>query len=173
MVPFLTLLAACTSPGSAPGAGFGEVRPGAFQATLGDFDALIGPAGLEASARHDHIALQLSSYGREGDLALVPEATPSLVSCPPRRAFCEPRVELVRPHVTEWWIERGGSLEQGFELDTPPAGTGPLELVLDLHGATPQETEQGAAWRTPRGDPWRYQGLDAFDDQREVVLAPE
>ena len=74
-----------------------------------------------------HLNLSVTGWGYEGEIRPLLQAEPE---------GSKERVEYRRGPVTEWYANRPGGLEQGFELREPPwRGEGPLVLEMTWRGA--------------------------------------
>ena len=107
------------------------------------------------------LSLSLQAWGRGGSLQRLQEAEPTAEGR---------RVEYRRGPITEWYVNEERGLEQGFTVDTPPAGLqdeGPLWLVLSTRGGLSAEvlpSGRDALFTDPEGDAvLRYTGLGAWD----------
>jgi hypothetical protein len=102
--------------------------------------------------------LALEAWGRGGALESLPAAEP---------AASGQRVEYERGPLTEWYVNAERGLEQGFTVESAPAGEGPLCLVLALAGGLRCEVLPGgrdARFTDGAGGPvLHYTGLRAWD----------
>ncbi len=107
------------------------------------------------------LQLSLTSFGREGTMARVSPAIPSVR---------DDRVELNRPGLSEWYVNDRRGLEQGFRIDAPPrtddAGR-PLILEMTLAGNLGEHVShdgQSILFRNGSAFPvLRYSGLAVRD----------
>ena len=83
------------------------------------------------------------------------------------------RIEYQRGSVTEWYVNDGRGLEQGFTLDAPPAGSGPVVVELaPTGGFTPVLDAAGDLVHfVGDGTTFTYSGLYAFDAAGDAVPA--
>ena len=148
------------APSNAEEDGFALLEAGRYQVRGAGWLAELGADGLSAGAGGD-LSLRLQAWGRPDQLrmaeALQPSAAPGQSST---------RIEFLREGLVEYWQLGPTGLEQGWELQEPPPGTGALSLELALDGALRWELEPGA--RGARvldgsGRNWRYAGLRAWD----------
>ena len=107
--------------------------------------------GSGATLRFADHAMTLRSVGlgRAGVTLAAQGAEPSLGACVPgmRSAdgACVRQLELRSDTFTEWWINRPEGLEQGWTVDAPPAGDGPLSLDVAVDGAAVR-VERDTVW---------------------------
>jgi hypothetical protein len=73
------------------------------------------------------------------------------------------RVEIARPGITEWYENSERGLEQGFDVDAPPPGEGPLVVELDVGRATASLQGDFILLNTQAGRRLRYSKLVAWD----------
>jgi hypothetical protein len=77
---------------------------------------------------------------------------------------CLRRIELARDGVLEWWENRLNGLEQGFNLEQRPSGTGNVRLLLAVEGATAELAAGNQALiRLPDGSSLTYDDLQVTD----------
>lgn len=110
---------------------------GSFRATWADLELEVDADGTWARSGEDELRLRTVAWGRES-LSPVPAVDPQ-EGCGDEvgaAGQCLPRVELVRPGLTEWWQSNARGFEQGWELEERPAGEGKLQLVVAVEGAT-------------------------------------
>jgi hypothetical protein len=126
-----------------------------------------GPTGIRV---HDRTApgeprlldLALVELGRGERLRAVP---------PGRVASDGARVEIRRPGLVEWYLNSPEGLEQGFTLERPPAGEGPLVLVLALSGARAELAGSKLRLETHSGRRLAFGDLAAQDADGAGVAA--
>ena len=103
----------------------------------------LGSAALGARASVERTGLVLGDGAlqvgtpRIGRSTLVPlaPAAPRLDRCPAALADCLGQVAIDHGDVTTWYQSTSFGVEQGFDLQTRPAGHGPLRVVVPLTGA--------------------------------------
>jgi len=103
------------------------------------------------------LGVSVTGYGYEGDVRPVEPAEPQAE---------KERVEYRRGPVTEWYVNRPGGLEQGFELEEPqPRRAGPLVVAMAVQGDLDvSEGGDGAAFTDRSGGTLvRYAALKAWD----------
>jgi uncharacterized repeat protein (TIGR01451 family) len=104
------------------------------------------------------LALSVTGYGYEGDVRPIGRAEPEAR---------EERIDYRRARLTEWYINRPGGLEQGFELHEPKQRRdGPLVVELAVHGdlTARKDSDDTASFATPSGETvLRYSALKAWD----------
>ncbi|MBL9022628.1 MAG: hypothetical protein JNL21_10540 [Myxococcales bacterium] len=135
--------------------GCAEERRG-WETEAGGVRARLDEAGLRLSTEAATIQLSLASVGR-------PAQELSLTS--PRFATDPAGASLDRgAGVTEWVTSKGGTLEHGVTLDTPPPGGGPIAVTLRIEGARPvvDADGRGADFVVPSGAV-RYGELAVID----------
>lgn len=113
---------------------------------------------IEIAARDDwHLGVSLRGFGRVGDVRPLPAGEP--------RSERE-RVLYRRGPVTEWYVNRPGGLEQGFDVLEPPGEPeAALVLALAVDGSLALAVEQDAAVFSDDSGRTvvRYDGLRAWD----------
>ncbi len=84
------------------------------------------------------ITLHTRAVGRPGEMSEARRVAPDLIDG-----------TLLYRHGTwtEWWIDRGTGLEQGWTLEERPVGTGPLQVEVAIEGATAR-AEDDRVWLT-------------------------
>ena len=104
------------------------------------------------------LRLALTSWGREHALAPVEAGTEQADG---------DRYSIRRAGVTEWYVDAGRGVEQGFTIETRPPGTAPLRLEIAVRGgfATRIHNDAHHAEFTDPSGPARfsYSGLRAWD----------
>jgi hypothetical protein len=136
--------------------------PNAEQEMVSSFDAF----GLEAEGAGWRLDLALEAWGRAGALVALEPVVP---------VACGQRLEYRRGALTEWYVNEARGLEQGFTIDTAPAGHGPLQLELTVGGGLALEVLAGgrdALLRNEAGESvLSYSGLTAFDASGRELFA--
>lgn len=118
-------------------------------------------------------ALPLRAYGRgRRGMRSVPNAAAPEAG--------QGRLEYRRGALTEWYVNLGAAVEQGFTIAEEPAGSGPLALRFELRtdlAPSLSADARSVAFATPDGSRLRYSDLAAFDAHgtalpARFVLAP-
>jgi hypothetical protein len=149
------------------------------------FGADLGSVGLYArfgsdgatirGADGDALSLRTARWGREGALVPFDVGDPELGACTAdldAQGRCIQRLELEGRGFTEWWIGMGTGLEQGWVIDQPPAGEGPLVVDVDVDGALLIEGGgAGAAITDGAGRAWSVGSIRAWDADGEALDA--
>ena len=91
------------------------------------------------------------SYGREGNFN-----QPELLSVGPGKCNdqemvdtsdkCLERFEIKRHNLVEWYDNKKGKIEHGFDLQTRPGGQGLLEIKMAVENGTLKESKEGVAF---------------------------
>jgi hypothetical protein len=87
----------------------------------------------------------------------------------------EGRLEIRRPEVTEWLVNRREGIEHGYTLASRPRGHesgGPLRVVIDVAGETPGVCDNGQALALGGGagdSEWCYDKLKVWDADGKVL----
>jgi hypothetical protein len=104
------------------------------------------------------LGLAVTGYGYEGNVRPLGPAEPEAV---------KDRVEFRRGPLLEWYVNRPGGLEQGFELEEPigPRSRGPLVVAMRVEGDLAASAGgDGATFADRSGNRVvRYTGLKAWD----------
>jgi hypothetical protein len=121
-----------------------------------DLSIGFSPEGVRIGDPADPIRLSLRSVGRGEMLSTVAAAEPAA------RAN---RVEYCHEELTEWYVNGPFGLEQGFNLESRPGGSGLLTLSMTIEGdiATTVQSERGVTFARPGGSALAYEGLSAVD----------
>ena len=121
-------------------------------------------AAASVRAEEATVRLRLSGWGRAGRLASPDTAVVSVKGN---------RVEYRRDAVTEWYVNDGRGLEQGFTVTARPAGEGPLEVALKMEGGLiPRlESEKSLVLQRDGTAVLRYSGLKAWDAAGRVLAS--
>jgi hypothetical protein len=112
-----------------------------------------------------HVALRTTHVGRGESVRPIPVAEPRRVGA---------RVELDRGEgVREWVVSHPSGLEQGFDLATPPAGTGALTIKVAVDGLEPRDDGDSAIALSDAGGARRMtiRGLFARDAAGTSLIA--
>ncbi len=123
------------------------------------------------------LRLRTAAWGRADALEPVAAVAPRLGPCRADGAVsvsgeCLRRVELPRPGLTEWWENHDEGLEQGWTIDAPPAGDGPLLIELWVDGMEAAVTADGDAVRLTGGGGFlHYDGLAAWAADGRTLTA--
>ncbi len=123
-------------------------------------DVLFEPTGARIHDRlvrgdQDAIAsLRLVGFGREDLFADV--STGEIVSA-------GSRIEIRRTGIVEWYKNGPEGLEQGFSIESRPAGGAPLALELDVLPATARLAGADVVLSTPTGRTLAYRKLEVAD----------
>lgn len=124
------------------GAGFTAQVPEQQLRGYFDFD------GARLSFGNDDVSVRMLAFGREG-MSEAPIAHPALGACAKEltdpAGDCVRRLEYASAGLLGWWIADGAGFEQGWTVDHPPDGTGPLTFDLGIDGAE-VTVGDGEAW---------------------------
>jgi hypothetical protein len=148
-----SLMSAFLAASSQPLAPNGAV----FGAHSGGLDVTLDPTGLQANVSGIAWHLALRALGREGHMTSLPDA---------QIAQADGRLDYDRGVLTEWYRDTALGMEQGFTIQQPPGGRGPLALHLDLSTnltGTADTDGRGLSFTTPNGQTLRYDHLRAWD----------
>jgi uncharacterized repeat protein (TIGR01451 family) len=135
----------------------------ALEARLGQgARAAFTPDGLRVTERGESEGgwqweLPLRAYGRGAGMQRVRSA---------EKADQGARLEYRRGALTEWYVNVGPAIEQGFTLSEKPAGSGKLALHFELRTdlvPTLSADKRSVSFTTPAGPRLRYSDLAAFD----------
>jgi hypothetical protein len=121
---------------------------------------------LRRGAGRWSVALQTVAWGRSGSLVAVSGAYAAPGECRPDGVIdafgeCLRRAHIERPALTEWWESRPEGLEQGWTIDEPPPGAGPLVMEIAVDGLPVEIASDANSARL--GDHLDYGGLAAWD----------
>ena len=142
-----------------------------YRARSGGLDFTLRASGLQAQGNGLAWGVALSGFGREEQIASLPEA---------EIAQTASRLEYRRGALTEWYRDTALGLEQGFTIHQAPPGAGPLRLQLDLSTdltAAPDADGRGLSFAAPDGQTLRYDHVRAWDAngaplETSLVYAP-
>jgi hypothetical protein len=81
------------------------------------------------------------------------------------------RVEVRRPGLVEWYVNTPTGPEQGFTLEAPPPGDGPVTLELSVRPGRAALERDRVVFSTPTGRRLEFGGLAAFDAVGTTVAA--
>ncbi len=132
-----------------------------------------GPAGpLSAQPPGWALELRTRAWGRPEAMLSVEQVEPSLGRCredgaTDARGECLRRVELEREGLLEWWVNDPRGLEQGWTVEAPPPGEGPLVVEVGVEGMP--VTLDGDAARL--GGHLRYGHVAAWDARGRALPA--
>jgi len=102
--------------------------------------------------------LPLRAYGRGTGMQRARSAS--------KKSSHSARVEYQRGTLTEWYVNVGPAIEQGFTVSEKPAGSGPLALHFELRTDLAPSLSPDArslSFSAPDGSRLRYSDLAAFD----------
>jgi len=145
-----------------------------------DHLAAFGAAGVRVisgtALKHGEVSLRLTAWGREGNLLPTSRLEPLLGQCSAddrvdEHGDCLKRVEYAHEGIEEWWENRAHGLEQGFDVAVRPDGTGTLDLILEVTGASVEIAPGGQQLMLAAsgGFQARYAEVRAWDaDAREL-----
>jgi MYXO-CTERM domain-containing protein len=117
------------------------------------------------------LELRTVAVGRPGAMQAVAAATPEPGECEPEgrvdvQGQCLRRARIERSWLSEWWANPARGLEQGWTIEEPPAGHGPLVVEVAVAGAAVEIEDSGQEARLGEV---RYGELVAWDaDGREL-----
>ena len=85
------------------------------------------------------LELRTTSIGRRGAMEPVEPASPERGDCETEgrvdvEGACLRRAHIERPGLLEWWSSPARGLEQGWVVEAPPAGDGPLVVEVAVEG---------------------------------------
>lgn len=117
---------------------FSAVEPGVYSAPNRSqgLRSRIDPSGLKIVPRDTSgggdgapwkLELRTRAFGRQDQLARVGEPIPSVH---------ENRIELCHEGFTEWYVNDGRGIEQGWTVSVPPPGPGdmPIRIEIEVRG---------------------------------------
>ncbi len=129
-------------------------------------------AGLEASFDEDGVAfatpdgdqgpaLRFEAWGRAGALLEHQPVEPTIGE----QVGATRRLEYDRGDgLTAWWLAMDAAIEQGWTVEEPPPGRGPLLFETAIDGALWLETDGESAWFVDaQGRDWSVSRLAAWD----------
>ena len=123
-------------------------------------------------ASHDgwSVTLRTVAWGRGGALEQIEPTAAWVGDCarPDRtdaKGDCLRRAELDHGELVAWWANDERGLEQGWTIEAPPPGDGPLALAVSVDGAEVEidAGRDGALLLTPGGARLRYGQVAAWD----------
>ncbi len=143
-----------------------------FHADGEHFVAPLSLAGLEARFDEDGVAfatpggepgpgLRLEAWGRRGSL-IEPRSTMPILG---EQVGVAQRLEYDHGDgLTAWWVGLDAALEQGWTVDEPPPGRGPLVFETAIDGALWLESDgDSARFADLAGREWSVSRLAAWD----------
>ena len=145
-----------------PSPGSGRLRTGSRTSgptcLPGDSPSLPGGERGSGSEADWELEVRTTAFGRPGGLIELETATVSAD---------ELRAELEHGAITEWFENRPEGLEQGWTIDSPPCGEGPLQIALEFGGGFEFESDADALGGVLRRGEVTipYRGLLAFDSR--------
>jgi hypothetical protein len=124
------------------------------------FGLRFAPSGVTVSAGGAHLDVGLSAYGRPGAMRNPPKARPTARGN---------EVTYRRGGLIESYADGPLGLEQSFELDSRPAGHGPLTFLSHLPPVASLQVAHGRVLIVDHGQELRYDDLVVTDaDGRRV-----
>ncbi|MBN95818.1 MAG: hypothetical protein CL928_17395, partial [Deltaproteobacteria bacterium] len=126
-------------------------------------------AVLKGATPDFELSLRTEAYGRPGALVALPASSPRLGDCDGSERVdidgnCLHRTEIVRKGVIEWWTNDARGLEQGWTINSPPPGEGPLVVDVEVQGLEVLVNGDGSeAQFGGSGSSLRYSHLVAWD----------
>jgi len=127
------------------------------------FHTSFSAGGVTITAGAARLALGVDGYGSPGALRAIPGAQPHASAN---------RVTYSRGAVTEWYVNGPMGLEQGFDVNAPPAGgSARIALAVRLGGNMRARLARGGLLLTGGGSTLRYGDLLARDAHGRVLPA--
>ncbi len=127
------------------------------------FRTTFSSAGATIAAGRGRLTLGLAAYGPAGSLRAVAPAAPRVSAN---------RVSYSRRNLSEWYVNGPLGLEQGFDIDRPPAGArGPIALAVRIGGNMSVHLEHGSLALRATGATLHYGQLIATDARGHVLPA--
>lgn len=123
------------------------------------------------------VELDFSAWGRAGAIRQVPDAVPNLGICNDfervdEDGACVERLEREHGGILEWWDNTANGLQQAWEIAERPNGTGEVQLVVDVRGATVESGDSDAVeLTTPSGVTFSYGKLIVKDAEGRALPA--
>ncbi len=147
-------------------AGAWENQGRTFRAHPG-FAVTLDEQGLHASAEGAELSLALRAWGRADALVPAERGAPGWGALD--------RIDRDLGGATEWVALRDRGVQQGWDLERRPGGSGPLRLEIDATGAWRAVAMEDGFLLTDRlGGVWSYADIGAWDadgDPLEVDLS--
>jgi hypothetical protein len=122
-----------------------------------------------AAEESTEVRLDFAEWGRPGGMREVAEALPGLGACNDverldEAGACVARLERAHDGILEWWDNTTSGLQQAWEIAERPAGTGDVQLLVDVRGATVSAGDGDAVeLTTPDGAAFSYGKLVVKD----------
>ena len=140
--------------------------------------SLVTADGALIDALGERVRVRTLAWGREETPLAFEVGAPRLGDCLENagvdtRGDCVRRVELAGDGLTEWWGNGDAGLEQGWTIEEPIDGEGPLMLAVAVEGASLELSADGdTIWlNTPEGQELSWSGLAAWDATGEPLHA--
>jgi len=153
-------------------------RSGAFAAALPSLGltAWLNDAGVSiADEEGEILALRTVEWGRADALQPLDGRPTALGECTRAQGAmgdCIRRLEYDSPGLTEWWVNLGTGLEQGWWVPEAPAGAGSLVIDVAIDGALDVDVDGETATITDAtGRAWSVSGVDAWDATGDPLVA--
>ena len=128
--------------------------------------------GVQVDADDGGVALSYVGWARSGAFEPALPVDPSLGACTGdlgAEGRCIRALSYDRDDVVEWWANKNGGLEQGWDVPARLPGAGPLRLVIAVGGAVPELDADGDITLVNDDAGWRYGGLEAWDAQGDAI----
>ncbi len=126
-----------------------EVLEGVAQVNLpaAGLAARFGGRGPTLSVDDEALDLELVAWGRLDRAIALPAATPALGACLGAAldpsGDCVRRLEYAQDGLIAWWGGHDTGLQQGWTVEAPPAGSGPLRFDTRVPGGSFEVEEAG------------------------------
>ena len=153
---------------------FRETGPGRYEARLhGLLDARADEDGLRVQRGGDALGLRTEAVGGRAARAGVPSLGACAPTPPGLAEPCRRVVHLDQGPAVEWWTSRREGVRHGWTLPRPVAEAPVrLEVVLSPGELVSIDADgRGALLRGSAGEPWRYEGLLAWDASGRTLPA--
>jgi trimeric autotransporter adhesin len=120
-----------------------------------DLSLAFSPHGVSVASGRARVALSVAGFGRAGAVRKLDAVAPSTSAN---------RVDYVHGALREWYANGPAGLEQGFDLNSRPAGADrPLVFAISLGGDMSARASNGGVLLMGGGAHLRYGGLVATD----------
>jgi hypothetical protein len=122
-----------------------------------------------------NVTLRFAAWGRAGSEREVESVEPVLGACNDvdrvdEQGECVQRLELHRDGLVEWWDNTSRGLQQAWTIDAKPAGKGPLQLLVDVEGASASsEAGNSVSLRRADGSVIEYDELYIVDADGQTL----